>query len=285
MAITLDATHLFFLTTLKKLTIMKTPVLFFLLFTSLSLAAQQTDFIVPANTQKVLTSAERTLSVKKFSIGDNATIVIPGTMDGWTVTATDATIGNDVKIIGWSSLGLMGLSGTSGANAPDCTQGSNGNMGNRGQPGSPGKNVSLNLNIRSIGILTIEVIGGRGGNGGVGGNGGKGGNSTCKCSAGGNGGNGGRGGDGGNSGAGGNVSIIYKTIGNVSVSNSNFTILNSPGQRGLGGNGGAGGQGGAGGGCSDPKALVKPAGAAGQNGARGNDGQNGSNGTAKITAG
>ena len=263
---------------------MKTLILLLVLFTSLTLSAQQTDFIVPANTQKILTSAERTLSVKKFSLGDGVTIIIPPHMDGWTVTATDASIGNNVKIIGQANVGFPGVGAMSAASAPACSTGYNAANGSHGQPGSPGKNVSMNLNIKSIGTLTIEVIGGKGGNGGAGGNGGKGGNATCACYAG-KGGNGGNGGFAGNGGAGGNVSIVYTKVGNVSVGNSNFIILNTGGRWGLGGNGGAGGQGGAGGGCTDPKALVKPAGAAGLNGARASDGQPGRNGTTTIKAG
>jgi len=283
-ALTLGATHIIFLTTLLKLTIMKTLLSLFILSNAFALTAQETEFIVAAGTQRTLTSAERTLSVKKFSLGDNVTIIIPAHMDGWTVTATDAAIGKNVKIIGQANVGFPGVGAMTPASAPACSTGYTAANGTHGQPGSPGKNVSLNLNIKSIGTLTIEVIGGKGGNGGAGGNGGKGGNATCTCNAG-KGGNGGNGGFPGNGGAGGNVSIVYTKVGNVSVSNSNFIIRNIGGLHGLGGYGGAGGQGGAGGGCSDPKALVKPAGAAGLNGARASDGQPGRNGITTIKAG
>ena len=262
---------------------MKTSFLIFLLLVSLSSAAQQNEFIVPAGAQKVLTPSDRILSLNKLSLGDNATIIIPPEMNGWSVTARDVSIGNNVKIISNANIGIRGPHGSSGASGADCRSGWAGVAGRNGGSGMPGKNVSLNLKIRSIGSLLIQVNGTNGGDGGNGGNGGKGGNSTCSCNAG-NGGNAGSGGNGGNGGIGGVVSIVYSKTGKVSVSNSNFLVQNSGGRGGVGGGGGIGGQGGAGGGCTDPKAAARKPGLAGANGARGSDGVAGRNGSVTITA-
>ena len=259
---------------------MKKYLLLLLLFAPIALFAQ--DFIVAANAQRTLTPAERTLSVKKFSLGDGAVIIIPAEMNGWTVTATDVSIGNNVKILSVSPGGYSGMNGSPAAGAPDCRAGMPGMNATNGIAGTPGKGVSLNLKIRNIGSLSILVNGANGGNGGYGGNGGKGGNANCTCNAG-NGGYGGKGGNGGNGGAGGNVSIIYSKIGSVTVSNSNFIVQNSGGAAGRGGEGGAGGPGGLGGGCPDSKALVRPGGLAGSTGPRGSNGIPGSNGTTTIS--
>ena len=51
--------------------------LFFLINFTLayiSILAQQNDLILPAGAQKTLTTEERILSLKKLSIGDNATV-------------------------------------------------------------------------------------------------------------------------------------------------------------------------------------------------------------------
>jgi hypothetical protein len=266
---------------MAKLTIMKHLAALLFLFAPFALIAQ--DFIVPAGTQRTLTAADRTLSLKKFSLGDNAIIVIPASMNGWTVTATDVTIGNNVTIYSESMGGYSGAHGSSAAAAPDCRAGIAGTNGVNGAPGAPGKNILFNLRIRSIGSLTIHVPGSSGGNGGHGGNGGKGGNATCACNAG-HGGYGGKGGNGGNGGIGGNVSITYTKVGNASVSNSNFTVHNQGGANGIGGNGGAGGQGGQGGGCPGGKGLARPAGVNGANGMQGANGLPGRNGTTTISA-
>ena len=259
---------------------MKNFVLLLLLFAPFALVAQ--DFIVAAGAQRTLTPAERILSLKKFSLGDNAVIIIPAEMNGWTVTATDASIGNNVKILSASPGGYGGMSGSPAASAPDCRAGMPGMNATNGAAGAPGKNVSFNLKIRSIGSLAIFVNGGNGGHGGFGGNGGKGGNATCSCNAG-NGGYGGKGGNGGNGGPGGNVSITYSKIGSVTISNSNFIVQNLGGTAGRGGDGGAGGAGGSGGGCPDSKALVRPGGTAGANGPRGSNGIPGNNGASTIS--
>jgi hypothetical protein len=260
---------------------MKTLLALYILLAPLASAAQN-DLIVPAGTQKTLTPEERTLSLKKFSLGDNVTIFIPPGMNGWTVTATDASIGNNVKIISQGTIGYGGTSGSSAGNAPNCIMGMPGGAGLNGQNGPPGKNISLNLKIRSIGSLTIDVPGSAGGNGGYGGNGGKGGNSTCTCNAG-NGGAGGKGGNGGNGGMGGTVSLIYGKIGNVNISNSNFIIRNTGGSMGFGAGPGAGGPGGEMVKCPDSKAALKTAGAPGINGHRGISGVPGRNGTITIS--
>src|SRR6185436_2016934 len=179
----------------------------------ISILAQQNDLILPAGAQKTLTPEERILSLKKLSIGDNATIIIPPAVNGWTVTATDVSIGNNVKIISMATHGNAGPSGVSAAaSTARCRAGMAGASGMNGQSGLPGRNISLNFRIRAIGSLVIEVNGSEGGNGGNGGNGGKGGDATCTCN-GGNGGYGGRGGNGGNGGNGGLVSIVYSKIG------------------------------------------------------------------------
>jgi len=243
----------------------------------------QKDLTVEAGAIKTLTSTERTLTLRSLSLGDNSTIIIPQTMDGWTVTATDVTIGENVKIIGQGSNGFIGANGTSLSYiAQNCKVGINGANGASGQYGSSGKNISLTLKIRSIGTLRINVNGTAGGNGGNGGNGGKGGPASCTCDAG-AGGRGGNGGPGGSGGRGGNVKIIYSKIGNVTISNSNFLIQNSGGPMGYGGFGGQGGQGGAGGGCTDPKAAVRPAGTPGSAGLSGSRGGMGINGTTTIS--
>jgi len=261
---------------------MKTLLALFILSNAFALTAQETEFILAAGTQRTLTSAERTLSLKKFSLGDNAIIYIPAHMDGWTVTATEVSIGKGVRIIGVPTAVNSGVMDTRPVGSvPNCLNGNTGFPGTNGQPGWPGKNVSLDLKIRSIGTLTIEVNGGKGGNGGAGSSGGRGGSSTCTCNAG-TGGKGGNGGNGGNGGDGGNVTIVYSKTGNVTISNSNFFIRNTGGSKGFGGSSGIGGQGGAGGGCSDPKGLARPAGVYGQPGARGNDGLPGKNGITTI---
>ncbi|HEY0679944.1 MAG TPA: hypothetical protein VGD17_16785 [Chitinophagaceae bacterium] len=260
---------------------MRTPILLLLLASPIILTAQ--DLIFAPGSTKVLTAEDRILSLKKFTLGDNVTIIIPPTMNGWTVTATDVTIGNNVKIIGQSNYGYGGASGSSAGAAPNCMKGSNGMNGANGAAGMIGKSISLNLKIRNIGSLTINIPGGNGGFGGYGGNGGRGGNASCVCNAG-QGGNGGKGGNGGNGGNGGSVSIVYSKIGNISISNSNFIIQNPGGVGGNGGAGGAGGPGGAGGGCPDSKSLVRPAGAPGLGGASGTKGLTGQNGTSTISA-
>lgn len=253
-----------------------------LLLASLPLALMAQDFIVPAGGQRTLVASERTLSLKKFSVGDNAIIIIPASMNGWTVTATDVSIGNNVKIMAEPTGGYSGASGASAASAPECRPGMQGRYGENGAAGLPGKNISFNFKIRSMGSLAIFVNGSRGGNGGSGGNGGRGGSGTCTCN-GGNGGEGGKGGNGGNGGAGGNVSITYTKSGNVAVSNSNFTVQNQGGANGLGGDGGKGGQGGDRGSCAESKSLVRAAGANGKDGLRGTNGMPGANGTSTIS--
>lgn len=256
------------------------------LFVSMSLFSilsfcQQTDFIVSAGTQRTITPAERTLSLKTLSLGDNCTVIIPASMDGWSVTASDVVIGSNVKIIGQGIHGVSGSNGGSAASSAACMSGMSGAPGSNGLSGSAGKNVFMNLRIRKIGSLSVNVNGGNAGNGGKGGNGGAGGNATCSCNAG-TGGNGAFGGRGGNGGNGGNVTISYSVIGNSIVENSQFVIQNSGGTKGVGGSGGAGGAGGAGGGCSDPKAAIKPAGLPGRGGAQGVTGLPGANGVATL---
>ena len=221
---------------------MKIASFIFALLISFTSFSQQTDFTVAAGVQRTLTAAERTLSLKNLILGDDCTIIIPASMDGWTVTATDATIGKNVKIMGIGLNGNSGAAGYHGVNGVAC------------------------------GGAT------RGGNGGPGGNGGY---ATCTCNAGpgANGGNGGNGGAGSN---GGNVTILYSAIGSTSVSNSNFIIQNTGGRSGMGGFPGPGGAGGAGGGCNDPKALVRQPGAAGQPGIAGASTIQGANGVTVL---
>ena len=260
---------------------MKTSSFIFLLLISFVSFSQQTDFIVAAGEQRTLTNTERTLSLKNLTLGDGCIITIPASMDGWTVTATDVTIGKNVQIIGIGANGGTGNSGTNGTNGATCSRGLNGGTGNMGLPGGVGKNVSLTLRIRNIESLTVTVPGGNGGNGGPGGNGGKGGNATCTCNAG-NGGDGGNGGRGGVGGTGGKVNILYSAVGSVSVSNSNFIIQNTGGKSGMGGMAGIGGTGGAGGGCSDPKALARLAGKIGGSGVPGLQSSAGANGVTTL---
>ena len=260
---------------------MKTTSFILALLISFISFGQQTDFTVAAGVQRTLTAAERTLSVKNLTLGDDCTIIIPASMDGWTVTATDATTGKNVQIIGIGANGGTGNSGPHGSNGATCSYGMNGGAGNMGLPGAVGKNVSLTLRIRNIGSLIVTVPGGNGGNGGTGGNGGKGGNSTCTCNAG-KGGDGGNGGRGGVGGTGGKVNILYSAIGSASLSNSHFIIQNAGGKSGMGGTAGIGGAGGAGGGCSDPKALARPAGAMGRSGVSGLTSSPGANGVTTL---
>lgn len=242
------------------------------------LSFSQTDFSVPAGEQRTLTATERSLSLKTFSLGDNCTIVIPPSMDGWTVTAAEATIGTNVTIMGQAVNGTPGPAGATASNGSSCMAGYNGSSGTIGSNGASGKNISLNLRIKDIGSLTIIANGGIGGNGGPGGRGGNGGNATCTCS-GGNGGSGGNGARGGNGGNGGNVSVYYSKVGNADVSNSNFVIRNTGGPGGMGGPAGYGGAGGAVGACTDPKAAVQRAGAMGTYGMSGPPGLPGTKGT------
>ena len=260
---------------------MKIASFIFALLISFTSFSQQTDFTVAAGVQRTLTAAERTLSLKNLILGDDCTIIIPASMDGWTVTATDATIGKNVKIMGIGLNGNSGAAGYHGVNGVACGGATRGGNGNNGLPGTAGKNVSLTVRIRQIGSLIINVTGGNGGNGGNGGPGGNGGYATCTCNAGpgANGGNGGNGGAGSN---GGNVTILYSAIGSTSVSNSNFIIQNTGGRSGMGGFPGPGGAGGAGGGCNDPKALVRQPGAAGQPGIAGASTIQGANGVTVL---
>lgn len=260
---------------------MKTASFIFVLLISFTSFSQQADFTVAAGVQRTLTDAERTLSLRNFILGDDCTIIIPASMDGWTVTATDVTIGRNAKIIGMGLNGGPGAAGYNGNSGASCMPGASGGNGNIGLAGGAGKNVSLSLRIRKIESLLINVGGGNGGSGGNAGFGGKGGNATCTCNAGtgGNGGNGGRGGPGGK---GGNVNISYSAIGSVAITNSNFVIQNTGGKSGVGGAAGLAGVGGAGGGCSDPKALVRLAGAAGKSGIPGPLSIQGANGITTL---
>ncbi len=275
---TVSFIHDFFYT---KLTFMKTSFLIFVLVISFTSFGQQTDFTVAAGIQRTLTAAERTLSLKNFILGDDCVIIIPSTMDGWTVTATDVTIGKNVRIIGVGLIGASGNAGLPGSFTTYCAPGGNGGNGHGGLPGTAGKTVSLTLRIRQIESLTIIVSGGNGGNGGSGGSGGRGGIATCNCNAG-AGGNGGNGGASGSGGKGGKVNIVYSGIGSASVSNSNFIIQNAGGRSGMGGISGSGGAGGTGGGCSDPKALARPAGIAGKPGIPGAVAFPGANGVTTL---
>ena len=258
---------------------MRSSYLIFLFLVPMLVTGQ--DFIMQAGSQKILTPEERTLSLTKLILGDNVTIIIPATMNGWTVTASDATIGANVKIIANGVPTYPSSNGGQGANAAVCMKGMNGANGAYGANGLSGKNVSLNLKIRRIGSLNIFVSGTNGVNGGHGGNGGSGGNSTCNCNAG-AGGNGGSGGAGGNGGNGGNVSITFSKIGKAQVTTSNFIVENTGGTAGMGGNGGAAGPGGRGGGCQDSKATAKPQGFPGIIGARGANGIAGKSGTTTL---
>ena len=139
---------------------MKKLVALLFVFAPFVLTAQ--DFIVAAGAQRTLTPQERTLSLKKLSLGDNAVIIIPPSMNGWTVTATDVTIGNNVRIIGPGNHGYGGSSGGSAIDAHDCLTGLSGMNATNGAPGLPGKSVSLTLKISRIGSLFIEVNGGMG---------------------------------------------------------------------------------------------------------------------------
>jgi hypothetical protein len=243
----------------------------------------QTDFTVAAGAQRTLTAAERTLSLKTLSLGDNCVIIIPRDMDGWTVTAADASIGTGVRIMGRGVDGnnSAGWGAGSAGSAPNCMAGMNGGPGANGANGTAGKSVSLNLKIRKIGSLLIDVAGGNAGRGGAGGTGGRGGDATCTCNAG-AGGNGGNGGRGGNGGYGGNVTISYSVIGKAVVSAGSFTIQNDGGALGVGGASGMGGTGGKGNNCSDPKSAIRPAGANGSSGRPGVAGFAGGKGITTI---
>jgi len=259
---------------------MKIAALFLLSFSPLYLFSQ-TDFTVAAGAQRTLTAAERTLSLKTLSLGDNCVIIIPQNMDGWTVTAADASIGTGVKIMGRGVDGFHGGLGGSAASAANCMAGMNGAPASNATNGTAGKSVSLNLKIRKIGSLLIDVAGGNAGRGGGGGTGGKGGDATCTCNAG-AGGNGGNGGRGGNGGYGGNVTISYSVLGKAVVSAGSFTIQNNGGALGVGGASGMGGSGGKGITCSDLKSAVRLAGANGNSGRPGAPGVAGGKGVATI---
>ena len=119
---------------------MKKTLSFLFLSLPLAVLAQQNEFTVEANASRTLTSTERTLSLKKLNLGDNSTIIIPATMDGWTVTATDASIGHNVKIIGNGTDGANGGNGVNGSNAPaNCQNGWNGVGGGFGSTSGKGK--------------------------------------------------------------------------------------------------------------------------------------------------
>lgn len=260
---------------------MKTVFFIFVFLISLASFSQQSDFTVAPGTQRTLTPAERTLSLKNFTLGDNCSIIIPPSMDGWTVTATDVTIGKNVQIVGMGAHGGAGTAGITGATGASCMPGGNGGNGSVGVPGGHGKNVSLSLRIRNIGSLRVNVIGGNGGFGGQGGYGGRGGSRGCTCDGGtgGNGGNGGRGGDGGN---GGTVNITYSPVGSATVSNSNFIVVNTGGRAGTGGIAGTEGAGGSQIACSDPKAQVRSVGANGKPGIPGLTANQGANGVTTL---
>jgi|GEM_PF-4924083 len=253
----------------------------FLIFCLPLFSFSQTDFTVAAGARRTLTATERTLSLKTLSLGDNCVIIIPASMDGWTVTATDASIGTGVKIIGQGINGSHGSAGATPSTAGNCLSGLNGGAGGNGSNGTPGKTVFLNLRIRKIGSLLINVTGGDGGNGGTGGGGGKGGNATCSCNAGtgGSGANGGRAGSGGN---GGNVTVSYSAIGNTVISNSHFTVENAGGVAGLMAAAGSGGTGGTGITCTDQKSAAGQAGKSGSPGLAGAKGVPGNKGITTL---
>ena len=237
--------------------------------------AYSQELIIPAGKTKTLTDSERNLSLQKLVLGDNVTIIIPASLDGWTVTANDVTIGNNVKILGDGAYGEHGLTGSSGniatINSTRVIIRSGGDGGN----GSTGKIIELNLKIRSIGSLMINVNGGNGGNGGNGRNGSKGQDATCSFPAR-NGGNGGSGGRGGNGGDGGTVNIKYQVIGDISLTNDKFIIKTEGGKAGYGGGPGIGGPGGFGITCRNGNQAPGFPGSSGWSGPDGVPGKNGS---------
>jgi hypothetical protein len=262
----------------------------FLFLCWVSLLTQAQDLTIASGTTKTLTAVERTLTLHKLVLGDNCTIIIPATLDGWTVTADDAQIGTNVKILGSGISGINGVKGTDGVNTTtSCQLGIQGANGVKGGIGTNGKNVLLHLRLRSLGSLQINVNGGNGGKGGNGGFGGKGGPSKCSTTAnlnggcdGGTGGKGGNGGIGGTGGNGGNIKIEYKAIGNTTININNIIVTNNGGVAGLGGSPGAGGLGGQGTTCG---ALFHSRinGSAGLSGLSGTTGTNGTKGGNQVT--
>ena len=115
---------------------MKTALIALAFVISSGLSAQ--DLTIAAGTTKTLTPGERTLTLKKLTIGDNATIIIPAEMTGWTVNATDVTIGNNVRIIGHVTHGSHGYGGLTAASSADCRQGMSGSAAGGGLPGTAG---------------------------------------------------------------------------------------------------------------------------------------------------
>lgn len=282
MSIFFSADHQIWYFRTTKPVIMRHLLLF--LFVSFVVEAQAQDLVIAAGTTKTLTAAERTMTLRKLTIGDNAVIVIPASMDGWTVVADDVSIGMNVRIVG---NGVNGNSGTNGNHAVHATQpcvnGLAGQLGTPGVNGTNGKMIELRLKIRSFGSLNVSVVGGHGGNGGRGGMGGNGGTARCATSGtacrGGAGGKGGNGAAGGRGGAGGSAKIEYRKIGNITIDPAKI-VVNT-----LGGNGGAGGSPGAGGlGGRAVTCTFSSNQSAGPNGLTGTPGVPGSNGIAGTKA-
>jgi hypothetical protein len=258
----------------------------------------QKSLHVKADKMVEIGQSQSFLGLETLILEDGATLKIVGHNNIFALTAKDAYIGQDVKII---AAGLPGETGKAGKNAnadprenDDCSHGESGGDGQNGGVATSGKNITLQLGLSHFGSLSIDVSGGEGGDGGKGGDGRDFSQYDCsskhKTAA--NGGNAGSGGAGGNGGNGGNVQLSYSLASSNSppamlLAARTATVVNTSGGRAeLGALAGKSG-GGSAGGYINKKTLTgsrawKRGGAEGKKGEQGLNGSSGTAGTVDI---
>ena len=220
-------------------------------------------YIVREGETRVVTPQMRNLKVKRWVMGDGATIRLPLDIGSWSVYAEEAQFGSGTSIVG---------AGNDGGNG-----GRDGGAGVRGQNGV---NVYLDIGLVSLGELTVDVRGGNGGSGGQGRTGPR----VDRCGT--TGGFGGPGGVGGDGGDGGSVSVRYwiPSGGGVGLAGDGIRVLSTGGTPGVGGEGGRGGSSGCYGGGGRNSEPYYRRGAQGPGGPRGADGFRGVDGTSELLA-
>lgn len=204
---------------------------------------------------------------------DNATIILGPWVKNFNIAARRVRIGDNVKLIQY---------------LPIPQDGSNGIFAANGSKGNNGANVTLQLQIESIGSMLIDVSGANGGNGGNGTNGSRGSNASCTPGSAGDGEDGGSAGYGGSGGNGGNVTVKFSYLDEDSEyelmgHNSGIKIVN---EGGTGGSAGAVGKGGRGGKGHDDCGIWPyyhvGSGDNGKDGSAAYDGYNGEKGKVKF---
>ena len=261
------------------------------LFTVLSLHSQakrppSTFEILPGSTRQVTSINDLPIEVDYFILGENSTLVIDiSEVSRWRLTAAEAYIGKNVRIVGKQGMIAQAARGANGRHASaDCKAGSGGGKGQSGKDGSDGLSLFFSIGIVSFGSLEVDVSGGvgqQGGKGGKGGNGGK--ADISELCKGGDGGRGGDGGDGGDGSDGGVVEITWWEVedglSKDQIREKLATSLRVIAQGGTGGDKGEGGPRGEGGPskCTD-LLLAKICRGSGSAGARGSPGVPGDHG-------